>query len=441
MRTRDFILGAALLAGCGAPEPVSLNDLHGRDLRFAPPSRTKEAAREILRKDELTLEDALAVADALNPRLAAEAGNVDLAAAEAWEARLYPNPTLLLQVEDYRPRDGATTGRSERKAGAAVPLVFSGRLGKAARLADAEREAAALQYLWRRREILAETKGAFIACLATRRSATLARETRDIARAVRDVSEERFRAQAVPEMEVLKASVALDRAEIDLRDAEKEAEVARGTLASLMGDARAPRDRISGQLAERFRDPGLEALRERLLAGHPLLESAARTREAAEAELALARAGRLPEPQLEVLAGRDSEDEAILEGGLSIPLPLFNRNQGRIAAAGARIRRAERQEEAARNDLLRQLAGTYADFSSAQDRAAAYREGILPRAEKALAQTREGYRLGKFTLLDLLDSQRTLAEARSASGAAIRDLNRAAAELEKLTGTGMEPIR
>jgi cobalt-zinc-cadmium efflux system outer membrane protein len=441
MRTKDFILGIALLAGCGAPEPVSLEELHGRDLRFTPVSRSKEAAREILRKDELTLEDALAVADALNPRIAAEAGNVDLAVAESWEAQLYPNPSALLKIEDYRPRDGATAGKSERKAGAVIPLVLSGRLGKAADLAEAEREAAALQYLWRRREILAETKGAFISHLAALRSAELARETRDLARSVLEVSEERYKAQAVPEMEVLKASVALARAEIDLRDAAKGVEVARGALASLMGDAAAVRERFSGGLAGGFADPGLGALRERLLGGHPLLESANRALEAAGMDLALARAERLPDPQLEVLAGKDAEDEAILEGGLLVPLPLFNRNQGRIAAARARIRRAERQAEAARNDLLQKLGESYSAFSAAQDRAKAFREGILPQAEKALAQTSEGYRLGKFTVLDLLDAQRTLAESKAASVSALRDLNLAAAELEKLTGTRLEPIR
>ena len=76
-----------------------------------------------------------------------------------------------------------------------------------------------------------------------------------------------------------------------------------------------------------------------------------------------------------------------------------------------------------------------------QDRAAIYQDEILPKAEKALSQTSEGYRLGKFGALDLLDAQRTFADAKVASLAALSDLNLAATELEKLTGTKLEPIR
>jgi len=68
-----------------------------------------------------------------------------------------------------------------------------------------------------------------------------------------------------------------------------------------------------------------------------------------------------------------------------------------------------------------------------------FRATILPQAEKALDQTREGYQVGKFEYLDLLDAQRTLAEARIGHAAAVAELNEAAATLEELGGVRLTP--
>jgi cobalt-zinc-cadmium efflux system outer membrane protein len=71
---------------------------------------------------------------------------------------------------------------------------------------------------------------------------------------------------------------------------------------------------------------------------------------------------------------------------------------------------------------------------------ATYRDEILPKAEKAVAQTNEAYGLGKLPYLDVLDAQRTLAEARIAYVAALSELNVTAADLERLIGTRLTPI-
>ncbi len=94
---------------------------------------------------------------------------------------------------------------------------------------------------------------------------------------------------------------------------------------------------------------------------------------------------------------------------------------------------------AARNALLPRVAGAYHALMAARDRVEIFRLTILPQAGKALDQTREGYRLGKFEYLDLLDAQRTLAEARIGHAAAVAELNEAATTLEELSGTRFVP--
>jgi cobalt-zinc-cadmium efflux system outer membrane protein len=444
MRSLILSIVAVLGAGCGgAPEPFPWTDLDAGERRYQAPTSSEKTStsRTLLEKEELTLQDVLHLADVLNPELAAERKAVDIATAAIWDAKLYPNPTLLAQIEDYPTTRGGSFGDAKRVVGLGIPLVVSGRIGAATSLAEKERDVAALHFVWRRREILGGVQKAFIALLASRRNADLARETRDLAKSFHAVTDERFKAQAIPEMELLKAAVNLAKAEIDLKLVEKDLAVALKALHAAMGSFDFPKERFAGELGSRFTSASLEALRGQVLASHPLLEEAQCRKESSEAELSLARRERIPDPVFEVLGGRNGEDASIVEAGVSIPLPLFSRNQGKIAAAEARIRKAELEAEVIRNDLLLRLTDAYRTFAVAQERVSVYQDDILPKAARALAQTDEGYRQGKFSLLDVLDAQRTLAEARIASSAGLADLNLAVAELEKLTGTRLEAVR
>ena len=433
-----------LLCACGAaPAPIHYPDLEEIDRRFALPSPpdTKSALGEILKKDELTLEDVLRIADMMNPELASERKNIDLATAAIWEARLYPNPSIFVELEEYATNDGATIGKTERMAGVSFPIVVSGRIGAATSVTEKEREVAALNYVWRRRQILGRVKRAFIGVLAARRKAELAKETRDLAKSLHDLTDERFKAQAIPEMEVLKAAVNLAKSGSDLRLAERDLAVSVKNVHALMGDVDFPKERFLGDLFSKFTAPSLEVLRGQVVTAHPLLQVAMKRKEAAELQLSLARAERIPDPVLELGAGRGADDDTILEVGISIPLPIFNRNQAKISAANIRIRQSELEIHSARNEVVLQLTEVYLNFTAAQDRVTVYQDEILPKARKALDQTNEGYRQGKFTYLDVLDAQRSLAEARTAYAAALADLNLSASEVEKLTGTKLEPIR
>lgn len=425
--------------GCAAPEFYPLADFEVAEKRFQAQPSDRARIDDILKKDQLTLADALEIADRLNPQLEIERKNIDLATAALWEAKLYPNPSAILELEDYRTDD--SFGDAKRTAGLSLPIVVSGRIGAATGVAEKEREVAAIHYVWRRREILSEVKRAYVALLASRRNLELARQTRDIAKTLHDVTNERFKAQAVPEMELLKAAVNLAKAEADVKLAERDSIVSLKGLQTLMGDADFPKDRFVGDLATRYVLPALETLRGEVLLRHPLIEEATRAREAAELQLSLARVERIPDLALSLTGGVDGENDTILQAGLEIPLPLFNRNQGRVAQAETRIQQSTLQLQAVRNDLIRALTEAHRTLAASQDRVTTYADEILPKAQKALEQTDEGHKLGKFGYLDVLDAQRTLAEARAAFVAALSDLNLAAVELEKLTGTKLETLR
>lgn len=426
-RTFMWFVLIVSLASCGT---VRDSDLSGR-LRESSPSIPVQA----LKKEELNLEDVLAVADAMNPELGAAKKGIDISNALAHDAALYPNPFIGSTLEDYNRTAGF--GESKRTIRAGIPIVIGGRIGAKVAAAETERDIAVLDFLWKRREILTDAKKAFYEILAARQRREIAQQSLEFAKQFHELTEERFKLQTIPEMEYLKAAVNLAKAEIDLKTADKELAITTKRLQTLLGDTDF---KFKGQLSEKFVQPGFDALRGELSGTQPLLERATKQRELAEREIELLKSERLSDIEFEAAVGRENDD-GIIEGGIVIPLPLINRNQAKIAAAECRRQQAALQIQATRNQLVAALAEAYGNFTNAQDRVTTYAGSILPKAQTALEQTNEGYRQGKFSQLDVLDAQRTLADARSAHLAALLDLNSSAAELEKIAGSRVEATK
>ena len=157
----------------------------------------------------------------------------------------------------------------------------------------------------------------------------------------------------------------------------------------------------------------------------------------ARAELGLAKAEWFADPEVGIGVGRlreDGEDEVVLEWGISIPLPLFDRNQGKIAERRALVRQSERIYDATLGEVLNRLIIALADHERFRTQATEYRDRIIPQAERAIDLVREGYQQGKLSQLDLLDAQRILAASRQTYVGLLEDLHRVVATMEELGG-------
>jgi cobalt-zinc-cadmium efflux system outer membrane protein len=233
----------------------------------------------------------------------------------------------------------------------------------------------------------------------------------------------------------LRAEVELDRAMVDLTAARRELAEAQETLGTLMGRAREPVGPLQGELREAADRPALEQVREQMLARHPSIRAAVAGKERAELELRRARIEPMPDVAVGVAGGRDSgQDETLMEFRLSLPLPLFDRSQGRKREARAEAEIAKYDLASTEQRLIRELSVVDARLRAAAEQVEAYRTRILPRAEEALQLVRGGFEAGKFGFLDLVDTQRTLAESRLAYYEKLSELNAAQAEYEALIG-------
>ena len=155
-----------------------------------------------------------------------------------------------------------------------------------------------------------------------------------------------------------------------------------------------------------------------------------------EAVLALERARRIPDVTVtggyRRFTGVDVNAWIV---GASIPLPLFDRNGAAIAEAGHRIAGAREQQRAAALRAGSALTEAYNRLAASRVELSALRTVIIPGAREAFDAVTEGYRLGRFGYLDVLDAQRTLITYNVQYQRTLAEFHKAVADIERLTGS------
>jgi cobalt-zinc-cadmium efflux system outer membrane protein len=126
--------------------------------------------------------------------------------------------------------------------------------------------------------------------------------------------------------------------------------------------------------------------------------------------------------------------------GLSIPLPIFDKNQGNIQEARHRLSKGEEEKKAAETRVNNLLSQAYRAVSTAYAESATLKSKILPRTQSTFDAINEGYRLGKFSLMDVLDAQRTIFDAKTRYLQAMTAYHKAVAEIEQIIGERLDSV-
>jgi cobalt-zinc-cadmium efflux system outer membrane protein len=388
---------------------------------------------------EIAIAEALARTVAQNPELKVSGFQRDMLAGELQQANLPPNPELGIAVQDvlgtdrFSGFDNAETTVTLSwllERGVRERLIGSARAGVDLGAADADVA---------RLDAAAETARRFLACLAYQarleRAAAAVRLAAETVAAIGD----RVAAGRAPEAELARAEAELARAELVEEDYEHELLSAYHRLGAQWGSTDPDFASVAGDLDSL---PVLEPY-ERLAARveqNPDLERYMSQRRLHEAELALARAQSRPAWRLSGgLRRAEGSDDLMLVGGITIPLAVRDKNEGRIAAASASVARTAAERDAARVRIETALFVLYQELNHNLQLAGRMREDILPRLEAALADTRRAYELGRYGYLEwravqgeLLDAQ----ERRLEAGIAAHGL---VIEIERLTGVAIAP--
>jgi cobalt-zinc-cadmium efflux system outer membrane protein len=279
---------------------------------------------------------------------------------------------------------------------------------------------------------------AFVEVLAAQERFRLAGEALELARAMQRVASTRLRAGIASPAEEIRAGVQVDVAEVEREHTEHELATARQSLAATWGGEEPRFERAEGDLERLPALPSAEDLARRLEAS----PSVARWQtELAQRDGLRARAASAGVPDLTLRAGprrlSGSEDTALVVG-VSIPLPLWDRNGGAITEAEQRVAKLAAEARAARIRTVTDLATARVGLEASSEEAQLLRTRVLPGTERAVDALRRGYESGRFAQIEVLDAERVRLEAREQYLHALVEAHHSAQHIERLTGVPLE---
>lgn len=376
----------------------------------------------------LTLQKAIDLALDSNLDLAVARREIEATQGQVIQGQARPNPELAYSLEDQR---AATRTQSVQIN---LPVEMGGK--RAARITAAERgrDIAVEELNLRRVEIRAAVVAAFFETLAAQERAALAQASVDLAKRATDAVAKRVAAGKVSPVEETKARVAEAGVRVELAQAQSEQRSARARLASLLG-ANPPRfTQVAGSVDDLPNVPSLDDIQQRLSASSALRRAQLeieRRRSLADVE----RSKQTPDVTVSLGVKRPNElarNQLML--GVSVPLPLFDRNQGNLLEALKREDKARDELQALNLRLSTEVLQARERLTLVRGEIDVLQREVLPGAKSAYDAATVGFGYGKFNYLEVLDAQRTYFAAKSQYLKALADAHRAAADMDRVIG-------
>jgi len=363
--------------------------------------------------ERLTLPALLRLVAERSPRLAVERVGVDTAEADRVTAGALPNPTI--SYGQFRPAGGASTlfeGNRQQAASVDFPLLIAGQRG--ARLETAEQGVLGA----RARVAMAGSELALRAAelftglqAAQEKAAVLAEAHVEYERAAVLISG-RLDSGMASRYDLARVELEVAGIAVRLADARADAAEKSAGLAALLG-ASGWRPRAEGQLVHRGLQTALPAWRASLASGNRQIIAARRDEDTARAAVRRAELERWPVPVLSL--GRTWTSEPFGGAnfiGFSTEVPIFDSRQGQLSKAQADLRAAERRREALEAEAaveLGRLLDALVERRAALER---FERKVDLRSPAFKQMAEDAYRLGRSTLLELIDAARTRVDAR-----------------------------
>lgn len=363
-----------------------------------------------------------------NPTLAELQSKIDATNGRWLQVGLKPNPTA-----------GITSQEIGNDGSAGQHGVFVEQEFVTANKLDLNRSAAAWrvdkaeqQLTAQRLRVLTDVRRGFYAVL-------VAQERTDVAEELHTIAMNTV-AKATELIKMQEARSVLTQAEIEAELAELQVDNSRiqqvtqwRKLAAVIGQPHLPSRKLDGELTVDAPQIVWEQTLDRLRRESPEIAAAVAALE--ESRWALQRANVQATPNITLNAAfayDDSSSDPFASLQLSMPIPVYNRNQGGIAEAQANVITAERAIERVKLGLQRRLASVYQQYEQSRNQAARYEGLILRKSRENLALNRESYESGQSSYLAVLTAQRSYAQAQLAWLNAVAQLWDSTVQIEGL---------
>jgi outer membrane protein, heavy metal efflux system len=401
----------------------------------------------------ITIEQAVQEALQNNPGLLAEKLGIPVAEAAVITARLRPNPVVSASSDHL---DWLGTGFSE--ANGAGPTETALRIdfpwerghkreyrvdtaGYAQKIAEAH-VADSIRLL------RLDVTLACIDVLEAKARLDLANDNLKSLEGVVQLNETRLQGGAIPPIELTRSRVAMLQFRSNVKTAELALTTARIRLQTLLG-------RGAGQTPIGIIDvsdplkipipptaPTLDQIQARALTVRPDIQAARLDQARSRSELRL----QLANGKVDYTAGAEYRRQQGINGTgnsvgffFSVPLPVFNRNQGEIARVTSEEVQLQKQIDALQSQVAGEVTGAYREYETARQLIGDIESDLLGLSQEARNTTTYVYQAGAGSLLDVLDAQRAFNDTMSSYYTAQADYRRAVSRLTSVVGEEVIP--
>jgi outer membrane protein, heavy metal efflux system len=417
-----------------------------------PQTPVRVTSAEFVTQDGLAIDRLIDLGRSRRADLMAARQRLAIAEGRLRQAGLRPNPTF--EAEYGSPRFLGGEGEYDFSAGVTQVIELGGKRGRRVAVAKLEVAQIRAEILSLERQLVVGIRAAYVSALAAARQLdTLERLIAGNEEIVR-ISEARLTEGDAAPLDVNLVKVENDRIKVQAIQARAELETQLLEIRTLIGADISESLRLAPQpdRPPRF-DATLSELTELALRVRPDLQAARLGEELGTARTNLARANAIPNVAGSVRYSRSkgivdlpgplngstfaSDQGNELTFGVSVDIPVFNRNQGEIAAATGERLQATWTREFLESTVRRDVAVAYRKYRAAAESLVVYSTQILPRAEDNLRSVRAAYGLGDFSIFEVVNEQRRLEDNVTNFNQILRDYYNALTELETAIGTAL----
>ena len=378
----------------------------------------------------LTIVELEQLALANNPTLVQAAALIDAAHGKATQAGLPFNPTAGIAGEQIGAdrRAGEWTWFSLQQE-----IVTGGKLQLSRQKYEVEAELAEIQAQAQRLKVVNGLAAGYFDVLATQRSVENARRLAENAKEAENVTQQLLNLGQANQQDQLQAQVEASQARVTLRTAEARLKQDWVNLASLVGVPDLPQQPLAGKLEPDGQPLSRDESLARLLQESPELAFA--VAKVKQDQVQLERERREPIPNITVRGGVGYNYETrnpVAGVGLSLPIPVFDRNQGTVRQAAADLVRAQAEVTRVQLDLRRRFADAFTRYETAREEVENFRDLALPKARKAEELYAEQFKARRAAFPQVLVARRTVYQLDDEYNKSLAQFRRAEVEVRGL---------
>ncbi|MFO0903388.1 MAG: TolC family protein [Pirellulales bacterium] len=415
-----------------AAGPAVMRTVHAQDPRTAvaeelPPQPPSEGPSATV--NGLTLDDIEQLTLENHPGIAELAARVEAARGFWLQAGLAPNPLV-----GYSGQQIGSRGLAEQD-GVVVQqeIVRGGKLRLSRAVAEQEIQRVEMEFSTEQMRALTVARKAYYDAMVAQKRAQFNDQLVEIGARGVQVAESLLKAKEIGRTDLLQARIVADQARILQTNSRNRVIATWRSLAASTGVPELPPQPLNASLNALDRTYDWDETIQRLLGSSPELATAIATAERARATIDRARVEYVPNLTIQGIVQRDAAIRST-DGALQVtmPIPVFNRNQGNVRAAESELIAAENAIRRVENSLQSRLAPVYERYANAKQQVEKYETEILPNAQETLDLAQAGFQAGEIGYLNLLTAQRTFYEMNVAHLDALRDLWNAIWDMEGL---------